>query len=96
MTSKFGPTYSIATFTARVRGEHGLSCHGTLESAESQADCYLSSRPDGVVDVVYSEQCGRCRGAGRVSKNRRMMPCPVCKGVSETTTDTLLFTRTNH
>ncbi len=83
---KHGPRYAIATFTVRVRGEMGCSMMHTLDAVKVQADCYLSSRPAGVVDVEYSEQCGHCRGAGRVSKNRRKLawkPCPVCKGCPE-------------
>jgi len=93
---KFGPACSIASFTVKVRGELGCAVYGTLDGAEVQAACYLESRPDGVVDVFYSEQCGRCRGAGRISKNRRTLawkPCPHCKGAGETTSDTLLATR---
>jgi len=93
---KFGPTYSIASFTVKVRGELGYSVMSTLDGAEAQAACYLESRPSGCVEITYSEQCGRCRGAGRVSKNRRKlawMPCPCCKGAGETTPDTLLSTR---
>jgi DnaJ-class molecular chaperone len=94
---KAGPAHSIASFTVKVRGEIGCTVCSTADGAESQAACYLSTRPLGQVDVFYSEQCARCRGAGRVSKNRRTlawMTCPVCKGAAETTPDTLLVTHT--
>jgi DnaJ-class molecular chaperone len=94
---KAGPAHSIASFTVKVRGEHGCTVCSTADGAAGQAACYLSSRPAGQVDVFYSEQCGRCRGSGRVSKNRRTlawMPCPVCAGAAETTPDTLLVTHT--
>ena len=82
---KFGPRYVIATYIVRVRGELGCSMVSTPALAAEQADCYLSSRPAGVVDVEYSESCGHCRGSGRVAGRARMSwkPCPVCAGAPE-------------
>lgn len=86
---KFGPRFAIPSFMAKVRGEHGCSCMSTMTSALAQANCYLSSRPQGVVDIEYSEQCGHCRGSGRVPGKRRLSwhPCKVCKGQPELTPD---------
>ncbi len=83
---KHGPRYAIASFTARVRGEVGCSVLNSMQSAKEQADCYLASRPAGTVDVDYSEQCGRCRGAGRLVRGKRrrsFVRCPACKGSPE-------------
>lgn len=87
-----GPVHTVHGYTVSVRGESGCAVVGTLDMVRSQAECYLSSRPVGVVDVEYYEQCGRCRGAARVCTNRRQMTweaCPVCAGRGELHTEML-------
>jgi hypothetical protein len=94
----FGPAFSVANYTIKVRGEHGCTVTGTYAVALSQAHCYLDSRPAGTVDILYSEVCGHCRGSGRICKSKRTLtwkPCPVCNGNPETCPDTLLATVTD-
>lgn len=91
---KFGPVFARASYTVKVRGEHGCAVYGNSD-VSAQVECYLSTRPHGVVDVFYSESCGHCSGSGRVCTNRRMMrwaPCPACKGNPEIQADTLIAT----
>ncbi len=87
MTNQHGPRFARPSWTAKVRGEHGFSVLSTASLAAEQAACYLSSRPAGVVDVEYSESCGRCAGSGRrvVAKPPRLRfaPCPACSGKGE-------------
>lgn len=77
-----GPRYAAPSYTIRVRGEHGCSVYGDPIGTVAQIACYLESRPNGVVDVTYSEHCAHCRGNGRVPGKRRMswLPCKVCAG----------------
>lgn len=92
---KFGPVFAWGNYTVKVRGESGCSVVSTLAMAEEQAACYLSSRPAGVVDVFYSEQCRCCSGAGRVVKSRKLLawkPCPACNGAPELYADELVRT----
>lgn len=79
---KFGPRFVIPTYTVKVVGEHGCMMTGSPETAANQVACYLESRPAGAVDVFYSEDCGHCRGHGRIAGKRRMSftVCKVCKG----------------
>ena len=80
---KFGPVHATPAYTITIRGEHGASIYGNPEHVDGQIECYLSSRPAGVVDVTYSEHCAKCSGSGRVRANRRMLswrPCPACGG----------------
>ncbi len=87
MSIKLGPRFAIPSYVVSVRGEHGSMVTGDPGLIEGQAECYLASRPGGVVDVEYSEHCGHCRGAGSLAKRGRTLfarkPCPVCKGAPE-------------
>lgn len=92
---KFGPVHARVTYTVKVRGEHGCSCLSSADLIDGQAECYLSSRPAGVVEVFYSEQCACCAGSGRVRGNRRVLqwkPCPACGGKGELHADELIRT----
>lgn len=85
-TPKFGPRYAIPNYTVAVRGEHGCAVLSNPASAATQVACYRDNRPAGaVIDVTYSEQCGHCRGHGRVAGNRRLswQPCKHCNGEPE-------------
>lgn len=106
---KFGPVFAVPTYTILVRGEHGCSMMGNPSFVDNQIDCYLSSRPQGVVDVMYSEFCGHCGGQGMVAGGRpgRMLrggkrasrtprQCPVCKGQPEVFPSTLIRTAVSH
>ena len=81
--TKHGPVYARPAYTVRVRGEHGCSVISSAASIPAQIEAYLSSRPDGIVDVYYSEYCAKCSGSGRVRGRRIMqwLPCPACGGV---------------
>ncbi len=92
---KFGPMFASVSYVVKVRGESGCSIVSSMDLAEDQAACYLSSRPSGVVDVFYSELCRCCAGSGRVRKSRRMLSwreCPACSGKAELFPDTLIRT----
>lgn len=91
---KYGPTFAVPSYVVKVRGECGCSVMSSADGADAQAACYLASRPAGVVDITYSEHCGHCRGAGRVSKNRRWKSCPACAGAPEITPETHVVTHT--
>ncbi len=80
-----GPRYVVANYLVKVRGEHGCSVLSNPYSAAGQVGCYLSSRPGGACDVTYYEQCGHCKGHGRIAGKRRMswLPCKHCKGQPE-------------
>lgn len=84
---KFGPRFAVPSYIVSVRGEHGSMVTSDPAQIAGQAECYLSSRPGGVVDVDYFEQCGRCKGAGTLAKRGRVRfarkPCPTCKGQPE-------------
>ena len=93
--TKFGPVHSVPSYTVKVQGEHGCACFGSSEYVDTQVAAYLSSRPNGCVQVWYSEHCAACSGSGRAGKNRRTLswkPCPVCKGKPDTYPDLLLRT----
>jgi hypothetical protein len=86
---KAGPRFAIPSYVVSVRGEHGSMVTNDRALVASQVECYLSSRPGGVVDVEYFEQCGHCRGSGRKLVSRRTSkskPCPACKGTPELVT----------
>ncbi len=83
MSTKHGPVHVTPSYTVRVRGEHGCSVLSRPELVRDQVECYLNSRPHGIVDVYYSEHCARCSGSGRVLKSRSTLSwgvCPACKG----------------
>lgn len=92
---KLGPVHAYSTYTVKVRGEHGCMTTSDPASIDGQAECYLASRPAGVVEVFYSEQCKCCSGAGRLLKSRRTLtwkPCPACNGQPELHADELIRT----
>jgi hypothetical protein len=94
----FGPRFASPAFIVKVRGEHGCMVTGNLASIPGQAECYLSGRPDGVVDVFYSEHCAQCGGSGRYCASRRTMawkPCRVCNGQPDFVEETFLYSLTN-
>jgi hypothetical protein len=92
---KFGPVHAVTTYTIRVRGEHGCAMTQHANMIEGQADCYLSSRPGGVVDVFYGESCACCGGRGDVPKKGRVLfarrPCPRCAGTGGNVADVLIY-----
>lgn len=79
----FGPRFVVPTYTVAVRGEQGCMMTGSPASAAAQVACYRDNRPPtAIVAVTYSEQCGHCRGNGRVTGKRRLSwaPCKRCDG----------------
>ncbi len=96
---KYGPVHAVATYTIRVRGESGCSMTNHVELIAGQADCYLSSRPGGAVDLFYCECCAACGGTGEVRKRGRVLfarkPCRRCAGTGGNVTDVLLQTYTH-
>jgi hypothetical protein len=90
---KYGPRYATPSYTVKPRGEHGCTVTGAIEHVLSQVACYLESRPDGIIDVFYSEHCAKCGGSGRYCANRRTLnwkPCKVCNGQPELRSETLI------
>lgn len=90
-----GPVHAVPTYTVKVRGEYGCAMLSRADMVPEQVRCYLSSRPNGSVEIWYSEHCGRCGGSGKLRKKRsRVMfatrPCPACGGNPEIYPDTLL------
>lgn len=94
--AKHGPAHNLASFTVKVVGECGCAVVSSMALAEEQAACYLESRPAGRVEISYFESCGRCRGAGRVALNRKLLsykPCPACGGAPDTTPERVIAIR---
>lgn len=92
---KYGPRFASATYTVKVRGEYGCASMRDPSSIQLQAECYLSSRPDGVVDVTYSEHCAACGGSGCYLHNRRTLAwklCKTCNGTPEFVSDEFVAT----
>lgn len=93
---KLGPVHATPYYTVKVRGESSSAIMGSPEHAAMQVECYLSSRPRGVVDVLYGELCASCKGSGRVAKRGRVRfaytPCKVCKGSPDVTPEATIDT----
>lgn len=81
----YGPRYARPQYTVQVRGESGCMMTSDPRMVVVQVDCYLSTRPSGIVDVAYSEQCAHCNGSGRRAGKRRLSwrPCRACGGQPE-------------